>query len=83
MPILYWFGRKVSHLPFDSLPEHYVIKPNLGFSRNNVYVMAKGTDLFEKATFTKQQLGRNTATGQPRRLGRAGFGGGVYQNRNR
>jgi hypothetical protein len=56
VPRLYWFGRKLSHLPFASLPEYYVIKPNLGFSRNNIYVMAKGTDLLRKASFSEQQL---------------------------
>jgi hypothetical protein len=56
VPTLYWFGRNVSRLPFESLPEHFVVKPNLGFSRSNVYVMANGTDLLRQAAVTSQQL---------------------------
>ena len=56
VPSLYWFGRKLSTLPFESLPDCYVVKPNLGFSRNHVYVMARGTDLLRNESYTNAQL---------------------------
>lgn len=56
VPDLYWFGRRVSGLPFDSLPEYYVIKPNLGFNRRGVYVMASGRDLLSETSHTKAEL---------------------------
>lgn len=56
VPTLYWFGRKVSSLPFASLPDYYVMKPNLGFSRNGVYVMAGGRELLSQGAYTEKQL---------------------------
>jgi hypothetical protein len=57
VPTLYWFGREISSLPFDSLPDSYVIKPNIGWSRKDVYAMAEGIDLLTDTTYTKIQLG--------------------------
>jgi hypothetical protein len=56
VPRLYWFGRKISRLPFDALPDCYVIKPNLGATRKGVYVMAKGINLLEQERQTTEQL---------------------------
>lgn len=56
VPTLYWFGRNVNSLPFKSLPKYYVIKPNFGFSRRGVYVMAEEIELFRQSTYNKAQL---------------------------
>lgn len=56
VPKLYWFGRRVRNLDLDSLPEHYVVRPNLGFARRGVYVIANGTNLLSQVTYTKPQL---------------------------
>jgi hypothetical protein len=56
VPNLYWFGRTVSRLPFKSLPNYYVIKPNFSFSRRGVYVMADEIELFRQSTYNKAQL---------------------------
>ncbi|MGH7832262.1 MAG: ATP-grasp fold amidoligase family protein, partial [Candidatus Binatia bacterium] len=56
VPRLYWSGRKTSRLPFDSLPDRYVIKPNFGFSRKGVYVMARGVDLLTRTAYAEAEL---------------------------
>ena len=56
IPQLYWFGKAISRLDFDSLPDYYVIKPVSGWSRNDVYVMAAGVDLLTDGPYTKTQL---------------------------
>jgi hypothetical protein len=56
VPSLYWFGKRLRHLALGSFPDHYVLKPNFGFSRNNVYVVSNGIDLLRRITVSEQQL---------------------------
>jgi hypothetical protein len=67
VPELYWFGRRINRLPFDTLPEYYVVKPNSGYKRRGVYVMAAGRDLLSQATHTKTELAKRLrrVTGGP------------------
>jgi hypothetical protein len=46
----------IGRVPFASLPEYYVVKPNLGFSRKGVSVMAAGTDLMRGSPLTSGEL---------------------------
>jgi hypothetical protein len=56
VPDLYWSGSDPGRIPFDSLPEHYVVRPVVGHSRRGVYVMANGVNLLDGQTYTPDQL---------------------------
>ena len=45
VPALLWHGRDVDALPWDALPERFVIKPNLGEANRGVLVMDHGREL--------------------------------------
>lgn len=44
---LYWRGRDVDQIDFDHLPKQYVIRPTIGHSSGNVYLMNDGLNLFD------------------------------------
>ena len=45
VPELYWFGTRVDEIPFSSLPDRYVIRAVVGFSRRAVLVLDRGRNL--------------------------------------
>lgn len=55
---LYWTGGKQEFLNFDfsTLPKNYVIKPLVGKSTNNVFLMHGNKDLFSGNSFNKKEL---------------------------
>lgn len=53
---LYWRGRNVKDIPFDKLPEHYVIRPTIGYSCGMVFVMQKGVNLLDKKPYGIKEL---------------------------
>jgi len=67
VPELYWYGRNLRDLRFESLPDRYVIRPTFGHSREGVYVFCDGLDLL-----TARSIGRaevcHTLGGVLRRL---------------
>lgn len=56
VPALYWVGRRLGALPLDFLPDHFVIRPSFGHSRQGVFVMAKGVDLLTDTPYTTASL---------------------------
>ncbi|MCJ8165554.1 hypothetical protein MKJ04_11950 [Pontibacter sp. E15-1] len=56
VPDLYWRGKDVSRLNFNGLPEHYVIRPSIGHSCRNVYLMKNSLNLMDKRSYTPDAL---------------------------
>lgn len=52
VPELYWHGWLVSRIPFATLPEHYVLRPVMGHSRNGVFVVCGKLDLLRNNPVT-------------------------------
>ena len=61
MPDLYWHGRDLSTLDFASLPPHYVLRPTLGHSSKDVFVMAEGVNLMDERVYCEQELKKQLA----------------------
>ncbi len=61
MPDLYWHGRDLSTLDFASLPPHYVLRPTLGHSSKDVFVMAEGVNLMNGRVYREQELKKQLA----------------------
>ncbi|MXV49767.1 hypothetical protein GS399_02205 [Pedobacter sp. HMF7647] len=53
---LYWHGRNLDSLDFETLPDHYIIRPTIGHSCNSVYMMAHGFNLFDKKRHTPSEI---------------------------
>jgi hypothetical protein len=56
VPDLYWKGADVDSIEFDKLPEHYVIRPTSGHSSNLVFLMARGTNLFDYRNYSPEDI---------------------------
>jgi len=53
---LYWKGRDPANIDFGHLPEQFVIRPTIGHSSGNVFVMDKGLNHFSGTTYTAEQI---------------------------
>ncbi|RAU83365.1 ATP-grasp fold amidoligase family protein [Pontibacter arcticus] len=53
---LYWKGRDIENIPFDTLPNHFVIRPTIGYSCGMVFLMSNGLNLMDKKTYTPEDL---------------------------
>jgi hypothetical protein len=60
VPELYWCGRNPARIPFDSLPDHYVIRPVVGHSCQGVFVMANGVNLLDGQPYSPDQIVADT-----------------------
>jgi hypothetical protein len=58
VPALYWHGRRVGALPFDALPDHYVVRHPYASSRHGTFVIAAGRDLLRDVVHTRATLRR-------------------------
>jgi hypothetical protein len=56
VPQLYWSGRDVDAIPFDALPDTYVIRLTSGHSSQQVVVMRRGVNLLTRATYDHGQV---------------------------
>jgi hypothetical protein len=56
VPELYWKGADVENIDFSKLPPYYVIRPTVGHSSNNVFVMNNGHNLFDKKHYSDSDL---------------------------
>lgn len=56
VPELYWKGADVENIDFSKLPPYYVIRPTVGHSSNNVFVMDNGQNLFDKKQYSQEEL---------------------------
>lgn len=53
---LYWKGREVDAIDFDSLPREFVIRPTFGHSCNMVFLMKNGVNLLDKRAYSQEDL---------------------------
>lgn len=58
VPDLYWHGRRVSRIPFDSLPPNFVIRPVWGAYGRGTFVMVSGRDILHERDYTPGELAR-------------------------
>ena len=56
VPRLYWSGNDVDAIPFDKLPDAYVIRLTSGHSGKQVVVMRRGVNLLDGIAYTQAQL---------------------------
>lgn len=56
VPALYAYAASAREVPFDELPDRYVIRPVLGFARHGTLVMAAGFELLSERRFTNAEL---------------------------
>ncbi|GGH13341.1 ATP-grasp fold amidoligase family protein [Mucilaginibacter phyllosphaerae] len=56
VPHLYWKGSHIDDINFADLPPQYVIRPTVGHSSNNVFVMKNGINLFDKTLYTCDEI---------------------------
>jgi hypothetical protein len=56
VPDLYFKGKDVENIDFNSFPEYYVIRPTIGHSSNQVFLMSKGLNLFDKQEYTNSEI---------------------------
>jgi hypothetical protein len=56
LPALYWKGSDVDQLDFATLPNHYVIRPTIGFGSNQVFIMNNGTNLFDCRRYEPEEI---------------------------
>lgn len=53
---LYWKGRDYNSIDFDSLPDHYVIRPTVGHSSGLVFLMDNSVNLMDGTTYPKEEI---------------------------
>ena len=53
---LYWKGRDLSTLDFNSFPSQYVIRPTIGHGSKGVFIMNDGLNLFDQKRYTTEQI---------------------------
>jgi hypothetical protein len=56
VPELYWYGRGIADLPFDTLPEHFVLRSAWGTQKRGTHVFASGRDLLDNKLFNPSEL---------------------------
>ncbi|MEO3406448.1 ATP-grasp fold amidoligase family protein [Mucilaginibacter sp. CAU 1740] len=56
VPEVYWKGRNIDDIDFSLLPKQFVIKPTIGHSCNNVYLMDDGYNHMDKQIYKIEDL---------------------------
>lgn len=56
VPELYWKGDDLSKLDFSKLPAHYVVRPTIGLSSKDVFLMSNGLNLFDQKMYEPEEL---------------------------
>jgi hypothetical protein len=59
---LYASGRLIGALPWESLPDHYVVRPIYGHSRQNVFPIVAGMDALRGTPYTKREMQQHLIT---------------------
>lgn len=68
VPDLYWRGRWVRAIPFESLPSRFVIRPVWGMARRGVHVVVDGRELLHGEPATTADLRRRLRQRGPFRM---------------
>jgi hypothetical protein len=53
---LYWKGRDYHNINFDSFPDFFVIRPTIGHSLNQVFLMKGSFNLMDEKTYSKDDI---------------------------
>ncbi len=61
VPELYWHGRNLSRLDFNTLPECFVVRPTFGHSRQGVFVICDGVNLLSGTKVSRRDVLRASA----------------------
>ncbi|WP_347158511.1 ATP-grasp fold amidoligase family protein [Pontibacter chitinilyticus] len=56
VPELYWRGRDVATLDMAQLPQHYVIRPTIGYSSKMVFLMDGDLNMMDKQTYSRSAI---------------------------
>jgi glycosyltransferase involved in cell wall biosynthesis len=57
VPELYWKGNNLEEIPdFDKLPKSFVLKPEKGWSSNNVYCMKEGNEILTHRSYSRDEI---------------------------
>ncbi len=56
VPELYWKGRDVATIDFTQLPKQFVIRPTIGHSCNQVFLMNDSFNLMDKRFYSNKEL---------------------------
>lgn len=56
VPELYWYGRDIDKLDFKNIPAQYVLKPTIGHSSKNVYLMDNGFNVMDRIFYNSENL---------------------------
>lgn len=56
VPELYWWGTRVDEIPFDRLPDRYVVRGIAGSSRRAVLVLDRGRNLLDGQHYDHQRI---------------------------
>ena len=59
VPELYWHGRDLAAFDFAKLPSHYVLRPTIGHSSKNIFVMADGVNLMDGRAYSHNKVKRH------------------------
>lgn len=56
VPDLYWKGRNIDEIDFSKLPQHFVIRPTIGHSSNNVFVLNRHLNLMDNIHYSFKEI---------------------------
>lgn len=56
VPDLYWYGKNASDIPFDNLPDNYVIKTSFGSGSTHVIPVMKGVNVFNNIAYRPARI---------------------------
>ncbi len=59
VPELYWYGRDLRHVPFQSLPDRYVIRQTFGSGKERVYVFCGGREVTKGRQVSEDEVRAN------------------------
>ncbi|MDO6391452.1 ATP-grasp fold amidoligase family protein [Pontibacter sp. BT731] len=58
VPDLYWKGRNIEAIDFSKLPEQFVIRPTIGHSSNNVFLMNKNYNQMDNKFYSAEEISK-------------------------
>jgi hypothetical protein len=56
LPHVYWQGKSINNINFDALPRQFVVKPTIGHSCNNVFLMDNGFNHMDKRYYSTEAI---------------------------
>ena len=56
VPELYWYGYRITDLPLDALPDHFVLRSVWGTQKQGTHVFARGRDLLDDRIYARTEF---------------------------